>query len=337
MLNDRLGTSFAATRLYDFRTLNGLADHLHALMAAGQVGGEEPSMHEAVAAAPEPARAAPSEDARAPVDGEAVGDWLRAALARVLYLSEEAIDERTSFAELGLDSILAVELAKAINDHFATDLPATRIFDQPNVAALARQIEERLGPSTPTSDTADPAVVGRVLAALRGEVAAALAVEADSIDVRAPLDGFAIDPPAAGAIVDRLRSTFGVALELAEVGGCRDLEAVAALIASRTTTTAAERPEAPPAAAAPPTADPEGERILDVIREQVRMVLPDVPPEAVTLESSLAELGANSMDRVEVATYSMEQLAVVVPPAAMRDVANVGDLVEILRRYAHAA
>ncbi len=333
MLNERLGTSFAATRLYDFRTLNGLADHLHTLMAGGEADREEPATQEPAAAAPEP-----SEVPQAPASSGEVSDWLRAALARVLYLSEEAIDERTSFAELGLDSILAVELAKAINDRFVTDLPATRIFDQPNVAALAQQIEERLSRPASAPVTADPAAVGRIVAALRREVAGVLAVEPESIDVRAPLDAFAIDPPAAGAIVESLRSELGVALELAEIGGCRDLEAVAALIADRTTTpTAPKVSEAAPAGTAPATADPEAERILDVIREQVRMILPDVPPEAVTLESSLAELGANSMDRVEVATYSMEQLAVVVPPAAMRDVANVGDLVEILRRYAHAA
>ena len=302
-------------------------------MAGGEADREEPATQEPAAAAPEP-----SEVPQAPASSGEVSDWLRAALARVLYLSEEAIDERTSFAELGLDSILAVELAKAINDRFVTDLPATRIFDQPNVAALAQQIEERLSRPASAPVTADPAAVGRIVAALRREVAGVLAVEPESIDVRAPLDAFAIDPPAAGAIVESLRSELGVALELAEIGGCRDLEAVAALIADRTTTpTAPKVSEAAPAGTAPATADPEAERILDVIREQVRMILPDVPPEAVTLESSLAELGANSMDRVEVATYSMEQLAVVVPPAAMRDVANVGDLVEILRRYAHAA
>lgn len=39
--------------------------------------------------------------------------------------------------EAGLDSISAIELRNAINNHFSIDLPATASFDHPTIDALA--------------------------------------------------------------------------------------------------------------------------------------------------------------------------------------------------------
>lgn len=49
-------------------------------------------------------------------------------------------EAETSFAELGVDSILGVELVKRINRRFSIDMPATDLFDAPSVAALSDHI-----------------------------------------------------------------------------------------------------------------------------------------------------------------------------------------------------
>jgi thioesterase domain-containing protein/NAD(P)-dependent dehydrogenase (short-subunit alcohol dehydrogenase family)/acyl carrier protein len=79
-----------------------------------------------------------------------------------------------------------------------------------------------------------------------------------------------------------------------------------------------------------PRARPE---IFEVIREQVLRVLVDVPAEAVTPEVSLRALGANSIDRVEVVTLSMEALDANVPRARLGGVNNLRELVEVF--YTH--
>ena len=70
-----------------------------------------------------------------------------------------------------------------------------------------------------------------------------------------------------------------------------------------------------------------------MIRQIVLGVLPDVTPEAVAMTTSLRDLGANSMDRAEVATCAIEQLHVVVPLAELAQVADLGGLVDLIHRH----
>lgn len=79
-------------------------------------------------------------------------------------------------------------------------------------------------------------------------------------------------------------------------------------------------------------------RVFAVVKEKVLEVLGDiVEPDEVTPERSLAELGGNSIDRVEVTMMAMEDLGVTVPRAALAGVANLRQLTEILARHLDAA
>lgn len=79
--------------------------------------------------------------------------------------------------------------------------------------------------------------------------------------------------------------------------------------------------------------DKQRQRIFEVIKTHTLKVLIDVRPEAVTPEAALADLGANSVDRVEVAMYAMEELGIRVPPTELHGVRNLGGLVEVLHRH----
>jgi acyl carrier protein len=67
---------------------------------------------------------------------------IRKQLAKVLFLKEEAIDEDRPFVELGLDSILAVELVRFLNRTYRIELKTSRLFDCPTVAALGKRVSE---------------------------------------------------------------------------------------------------------------------------------------------------------------------------------------------------
>ncbi|MCU1503452.1 MAG: hypothetical protein JWM12_2806 [Ilumatobacteraceae bacterium] len=75
-------------------------------------------------------------------------DFVGAHVAVVLGLpSAENIDERGPLHELGLDSLMAVELRNMLGIGLGTDLPATLVFDHPTVEALATYLAVLVGPS----------------------------------------------------------------------------------------------------------------------------------------------------------------------------------------------
>ncbi len=78
------------------------------------------------------------------------------------------------------------------------------------------------------------------------------------------------------------------------------------------------------------------DQIFEIVKGNILRLLPDLPSEAVTPQASLVDLGANSIDRVEVATYSMEELNVVVPRVELRGATNIAGLVEILYNGMHS-
>ena len=73
--------------------------------------------------------------------------------------------------------------------------------------------------------------------------------------------------------------------------------------------------------------------IFEVVKSIVVKVLPEVPPESITPDKSLVELGANSIDRVEVAMCSMEELKLKIPRVEFGGVSNLASLVAVLEAH----
>jgi polyketide biosynthesis acyl carrier protein len=74
---------------------------------------------------------------------------------------------------------------------------------------------------------------------------------------------------------------------------------------------------------------------LDVVRDQVVRTLPDVTPEDVGPDSVLADLGANSLDRMDIVTASQDELRLSIPISELGGLRSVRDVTDLL--HAHRA
>lgn len=77
----------------------------------------------------------------------------------------------------------------------------------------------------------------------------------------------------------------------------------------------------------------EKSAVFAVVKRVTQSILVDVDEARITPERTLAELGANSIDRVEVVTGAMEQLGVKVPRVELFGAKNIQGLVDILHAH----
>ena len=72
------------------------------------------------------------------------------------------------------------------------------------------------------------------------------------------------------------------------------------------------------------------EHVFEVVKNVISEILPGVQSELISSEKSLKELGANSIDRMEVVITAMEELGLKIPLMSFAEVSNIGGLVDVL-------
>lgn len=80
----------------------------------------------------------------------------------------------------------------------------------------------------------------------------------------------------------------------------------------------------------PVSSDVSRDAIERIVREVVAAVLPSVPPDAVTGNRHLRDLGADSVDRVEIILMLLERLHLDEPMSTFSAVPNIDALVAVL-------
>jgi acyl carrier protein len=75
------------------------------------------------------------------------------------------------------------------------------------------------------------------------------------------------------------------------------------------------------------------EDVFEVVKKHFLEICADVPPDQVLRNVSMKDLGASSLDMVEVVSCSMRELAVRISRQDLSDVRNIGGVVDLL----HAA
>jgi acyl carrier protein len=80
-------------------------------------------------------------------------------VAKVLnHPAPAAIDPQQGLFEMGMDSLMSVELKGRLQRGTGLTLPATLTFNYPNIAALTAYLTERLQPAEPDAPTPAPVV-----------------------------------------------------------------------------------------------------------------------------------------------------------------------------------
>ncbi|MGD2087053.1 MAG: acyl carrier protein [Candidatus Aminicenantes bacterium] len=72
------------------------------------------------------------------------------------------------------------------------------------------------------------------------------------------------------------------------------------------------------------------EGVFQIVKENIIEVLPYLANKEISIQASLKDLGANSIDRMEIVTMSMERLNVKVPVGEFKEVHNLAGLVGLL-------
>lgn len=73
--------------------------------------------------------------------------------------------------------------------------------------------------------------------------------------------------------------------------------------------------------------------IFDLLRQHVVAVLPEVDPRQLRPDQSLRDLGANSIDRMDIVIGVQDELGITVPSTALAGVHNLASLVAALKAY----
>ena len=154
-----------AARLYDYPSVQHLSSYVAQLLSAGPVEQLDSASiffpaHLSVTgsstiAAPhsleEPTKR--PEAAHSTFDVNEFTGRIRTLVAEALFLEERKIDAGKKFADLGLDSILAVELVKRLNGEFGVNLSAAALYSYATTRQLAVHVGDLLLSGKDTEQT----------------------------------------------------------------------------------------------------------------------------------------------------------------------------------------
>ncbi len=72
------------------------------------------------------------------------------------------------------------------------------------------------------------------------------------------------------------------------------------------------------------------EYVFEAVKKVILEVLPHVEPEIITIDKQLKDVGANSIDRMEIVTMSMQALELKLSLMSFAGVSNIEGLVDVL-------
>ncbi|MES1244746.1 MAG: SDR family NAD(P)-dependent oxidoreductase [Acidobacteriota bacterium] len=98
-----------------------------------------------------PSLAATVRQARPEERSRLVRDFLRDRLARVMRLPADRVELELSLDNMGVDSLMGMEMVGAIRSELGIEIPAMLLLQGQSVAAIGNQILERLEPAAPAA------------------------------------------------------------------------------------------------------------------------------------------------------------------------------------------
>jgi len=123
-------------------------------------------------------------EGKSPAEVQAlVAQLVTQEVAQILAVSGERIDPARSLHDLGLDSLMGVELALGLEKRFGIQVPAMMLNEGPTVERVTARIMERLTADGPGEDSSDLASTAFSMAAQHGESVSREVLEAAVADI----------------------------------------------------------------------------------------------------------------------------------------------------------
>lgn len=72
------------------------------------------------------------------------------------------------------------------------------------------------------------------------------------------------------------------------------------------------------------------EQILNIVKEKTLQILDECPPEDFDERKTLVELGADSLDMVEILSACTRELRIKIPRTKIADLKNIANFVDLL-------
>ena len=91
-------------------------------------------------------------------------DGIRSQIARIMGLDATDIGTKVGFADLGMDSLMAVELRNYLQNILERSIPASLVFDYPNVEALAEHFIKEIFDESNDSSNPQPEAEAEAIA-----------------------------------------------------------------------------------------------------------------------------------------------------------------------------
>lgn len=79
------------------------------------------------------------------------------------------------------------------------------------------------------------------------------------------------------------------------------------------------------------------EAVFEVVVQHAREVVPELARHSFEPTDRLADLGANSIDRAEIVTMTMETLGLRIPRVELFGASNIGELVDVIVQKSRAS
>lgn len=83
-----------------------------------------------------------------------LADYLRSQIAQILKISEEQIGLQSPLSNLGLDSLVAIELGYRLEEELGVVLPVTLVWNYPTIAAMVTYLSKEMGLKDSTTESA---------------------------------------------------------------------------------------------------------------------------------------------------------------------------------------
>ncbi len=273
-------------------------------------------VEQAPAAAPAvaPAAAAPAPSGLLPV--------VREVVFRVMRLPHDSsVPAYTNLTTLGADSLMAVDIVRALEKQLGSSLPKTLVLDYPSIEGMADFLGAELGLAPAV---AAPATSG-LLPVVRQVVLGVMRLPSDSsVPAYTNLTTLGADSLMAVDIVRALEKQLGRSLPKTLVLDYPSIEGMADFLGAELGLGTAPEPE--PAA---------GNEWTARVRQVVFSVMRFAPDTEVAPYTNLTTLGADSLMAVDIVRALEKELATSLPKTLVLDYPSIEGMADFLREGSH--